>query len=62
MDYFKESDEDYKSGSAISRDMSNRSFNIEKQSFQIIESEVGKHNYDNDQWVVVRRIIHATAD
>jgi precorrin-8X/cobalt-precorrin-8 methylmutase len=62
VDYFKKSDEDYKSGSATSRDMSNRSFNIEKQSFQIIESEVGKHNYDNDQWVVVRRVIHASAD
>jgi precorrin-8X/cobalt-precorrin-8 methylmutase len=42
--------------------MSNRSFNIEKQSFDIIESEIGKHDYDKDQWIVVRRVIHATAD
>jgi len=53
---------DYKSGSAKGRDMSNRSFNIEKQSFDIIESEVGKHDYNEDQWVIVRRVIHATAD
>ena len=42
--------------------MSTRSFNIEKQSFDIIESEIGKHDYDEDQWVIVRRVIHATAD
>ena len=42
--------------------MSSRSFNIEKQSFDIIESEIGKHDYNEDQWVIVRRVIHATAD
>ena len=42
--------------------MSTRSFNIEKQSFDIIESEIGKHDYNKDQWVIVRRVIHATAD
>jgi precorrin-8X/cobalt-precorrin-8 methylmutase len=62
VDYSKSYNDDYKSGSARSRDMSNRSFNIEKQSFDIIESEIGKHDYDKDQWIVVRRVIHATAD
>lgn len=56
------SDSDYKSGSARGRDMSMRSFGIEKQSFDIIESEIGDHGYSKDQWVIVRRVIHATAD
>jgi len=56
------SDSDYKSGSARGRDMSMRSFSIEKQSFDIIESEIGDHGYSEDQWVIVRRVIHATAD
>ncbi len=52
----------YKIGSPEIRDMSTRSFNIEKTSFDIIESEIGKHDYTEDEWVVVRRVIHATAD
>jgi precorrin-8X/cobalt-precorrin-8 methylmutase len=62
VDYSINSNSDYKSGSAKGRDMSTRSFNIEKQSFDIIESEIGKHDYNEDQWVIVRRVIHATAD
>ena len=62
VDYSINSDSGYKSGSAKGRDMSTRSFNIEKQSFDIIESEIGKHDYNEDQWVIVRRVIHATAD
>ena len=50
MDYFNNSNSDYKSGSAKTRDMSTRAFNIEKQSFDIIESEIGDHDYDKDQW------------
>lgn len=42
--------------------MSNRAFNIEKKSFDIIESEIGKHDYSENEWNVVRRVIHATAD
>lgn len=42
--------------------MSNRAFNIEKESFDIIESEIGKHDYLENEWNVVRRVIHATAD
>ena len=62
MGFSDNPDSDYKSGSARGRDMSTRSFNIEKQSFDIIESEIGKHEYTEDQWVIVRRVIHATAD
>ncbi len=62
MDSSDNSIVDYRSGSAKGRDMSTRSFNIEKQSFDIIESEVGKHDYNEDQWMIVRRVIHATAD
>jgi precorrin-8X/cobalt-precorrin-8 methylmutase len=42
--------------------MSEKAFDIEKRSFKIIESEVGNHQYNEIQWVIVRRVIHATAD
>ena len=42
--------------------MSTRAFGIEKQSFDIIESEIGDHGYVDNEWAVVRRVIHATAD
>jgi precorrin-8X/cobalt-precorrin-8 methylmutase len=42
--------------------MSQKSFDIEKRSFEIIESEVGNHDYNENEWVIVRRVIHATAD
>ena len=35
---------------------------IEDQSMQIIENEIGSHNYSEQEWPIVRRIIHATAD
>ena len=35
---------------------------IEDQSMQIIESEIGSHKYNEQEWPIVRRIIHATAD
>ena len=54
--------ESYKIGNPITRDMSERAFGIEKQSFDIIESEIGNHDYSKDEWIVVRRVIHATAD
>jgi precorrin-8X/cobalt-precorrin-8 methylmutase len=50
------------SGTAASRAMSEKAFDIEKRSFEIIESEVGNHEYNEIQWVIVRRVIHATAD
>ena len=35
---------------------------IEDQSMQIIDSEIGTHQYNELEWPIVRRIIHATAD
>lgn len=50
-------------GTAASRNMLERAFDIEKRSFEIIDSEVGQqHGYDSMQWPIVRRVIHATAD
>jgi precorrin-8X/cobalt-precorrin-8 methylmutase len=50
------------SGTAVGRAMSQKAFDIEKRSFEIIESEIGKHEYNENEWVIVRRVIHATAD
>ncbi|VAW76228.1 Cobalt-precorrin-8 methylmutase [hydrothermal vent metagenome] len=35
---------------------------IEHDSFAIVDKETGAHNYPADQWQIVRRMIHATAD
>ena len=35
---------------------------IEDESMQIIENEIGSHTYNEQQWPIVRRIIHSTAD
>jgi precorrin-8X/cobalt-precorrin-8 methylmutase len=54
---------DQYSGTASGRAMSEKAFDIEKRSFEIIESEIGNsHQYNEDEWVIVRRVIHATAD
>ena len=35
---------------------------IEDKSMEIIENEIGSHPYSKDEWPVVRRVIHSTAD
>ena len=35
---------------------------IEHDSFAIVDRETGEHSYPADQWNIVRRMIHATAD
>ena len=35
---------------------------IEQASFAIIDAEAGPHSYDPEEWAVVRRMIHASAD
>ena len=35
---------------------------IEDASMQMIEKEVGEHDYNDKEWPIVRRIIHSTAD
>lgn len=35
---------------------------VEDESFAILEREVGPHAHPEDDWSVVRRVVHATAD
>jgi precorrin-8X/cobalt-precorrin-8 methylmutase len=35
---------------------------IEKRSFEIIESEMGEHNFSKSELSIVKRVIHTTAD
>ena len=35
---------------------------IEALSFTIIEQEAGNHGFPEDQWTIVRRMIHTSAD
>ena len=35
---------------------------IEHESFSIVDREAGPHCYTAEQWPIVRRMIHATAD
>ncbi len=35
---------------------------IEDASMEIIENEIGNHDYNEKEWPVVRRVIHSTAD
>jgi len=44
------------------RQMTSLGREIENNSFAIIDEEAGNHSHPPDDWEVVRRIIHATAD
>ncbi|MCH1917623.1 cobalt-precorrin-8 methylmutase [Leptospira noguchii] len=44
------------------RQMTNLGRKIEDKSFSIIDKEAGVHSFSQEEWEVVRRIIHATAD
>ena len=35
---------------------------IEDESMRIIENEIGSHSYNEQEWPIVRRVIHSTAD
>ncbi|MDE1766158.1 MAG: precorrin-8X methylmutase [Thaumarchaeota archaeon] len=35
---------------------------IEDKSMEIIEKEIGPHPYSQDEWTIVKRVIHSTAD
>ena len=39
-----------------------RAEEVEKESFRIIEEEVGEITYPPQEWRVVRRLIHAAGD
>jgi|SRR5579885_1078631 precorrin-8X/cobalt-precorrin-8 methylmutase len=35
---------------------------IEDKSMEIIDSEIGPHSYSPEEWIIVKRVIHSTAD
>ncbi len=35
---------------------------IEDKSMEIIDSEIGTHSYSPEEWIIVKRVIHSTAD
>ena len=35
---------------------------IEDKSMEIIDNEIGSHPYSPDEWIIVKRVIHSTAD
>ncbi len=35
---------------------------VEARSFAIIDQEIGEHGFSDDQWQVVRRMLHTSAD
>ncbi len=35
---------------------------IEDESMMIIDNEIGAHEYNEQEWPIVRRVIHSTAD
>lgn len=53
---------DQRPETAFNRGMAERALDIEKKSFEIIDSEIGDHDYNRLEWDIVRRVIHATAD
>lgn len=46
----------------ITEQMTQAGQQIEHDSFAIVDQEAGVHHYTDEQWQIVRRIIHATAD
>ncbi len=44
------------------RQMTEQGRRIETDSFAIIDSEVGAHDFPSAEWQIVRRVIHSTAD
>ena len=44
------------------RQMTELGRQIESNSFRIVDEEAGEHRHAPDEWEVVRRVIHATAD
>ncbi|MDR4504351.1 MAG: precorrin-8X methylmutase [Candidatus Scalindua sp.] len=44
------------------RQMTTMGRQVEDESFFIIDHEAGPHNFSTDQWEVIRRVIHTTAD
>jgi len=47
---------------SVTEQMTAQGRQIEHDSFAIVDQESGSHDYSDDQWQIVRRMIHATAD
>ena len=50
------------SRATLGREMSDKALDIEEKSFDIIDREICSHSYNELEWNIVRRVIHATAD
>ena len=50
------------SGNIVTEQLTPTGQAIEHDSFAIVDREAGAHAYTRDQWQIVRRMIHATAD
>ncbi|NEZ46994.1 precorrin-8X methylmutase [Clostridium niameyense] len=44
------------------RDYIKKPMDIEKRSFEIIELEMGEHNFSEEELKIIKRVIHTTAD
>ena len=50
------------SNNIITEQMTRLGQQIEHESFAVVDHEAGQHCYTEEQWSLVRRMIHATAD
>jgi precorrin-8X/cobalt-precorrin-8 methylmutase len=50
------------SSNIVTEQLTDAGRQIEHDSFAIVDREAGPHSYSEQQWQVVRRIIHASAD
>lgn len=50
------------SGNIFTEQLTRLGQQIEHESFAVVDQEAGQHAYTAEQWPVVRRMIHATAD
>ena len=50
------------SNNTVTEQLTEAGRKIEHSSFDIVTQEAGEHHYSDDQWQIVRRMIHATAD
>jgi precorrin-8X/cobalt-precorrin-8 methylmutase len=52
----------FMSNNIVTEQMTRLGQQIEHESFAVVDNEAGEHAYTEDQWPLVRRMIHATAD
>lgn len=49
-------------GNVVTEQLTKAGQKIEHDSFSVVDREAGERHYSEEQWQVVRRMIHATAD